>query len=211
MRIYKITNKLNGKIYVGQTHTSLAKRFQRHCWASEYKKNMPICLAIKKYGKDNFDIEEIEVCLNQCHLNEREKYWVSYFHCFSPKGYNLRAGNGRGAMNQSTKEKISQALIGIRRSLQTKQKLSKSHLGFRVSEDTKRKLSEINQGKQPHSNTRLGASKNNAKTYILVSPTNEIQTIKNMRHFCKVNGLCYTSMISVASGQQTSCQGWRKS
>ena len=54
-KIYKITNKVNGKIYVGQTIKSLKERFQKHCWGTTYKDkyhlNMAIKKAIKKYGK----------------------------------------------------------------------------------------------------------------------------------------------------------------
>jgi group I intron endonuclease len=63
-KIYKITNKLNGKIYVGQTIKSLEDRFQKHCCGTsakdKYHFNMAIKKAIRKYGKDNFTIELIE-------------------------------------------------------------------------------------------------------------------------------------------------------
>ena len=63
-KIYKITNKINGKIYVGQTTKSLNERFQKHCWGTtqndKYHLNMAIKKAIKKYGKENFAIELIE-------------------------------------------------------------------------------------------------------------------------------------------------------
>ncbi len=63
-KIYKITNKVNGKIYVGQTIKTLEERFQKHCWGTtekdKYHLNMAIKKAIKKYGKENFIIELIE-------------------------------------------------------------------------------------------------------------------------------------------------------
>ena len=55
MFVYIITNRINGKQYVGQTHKSIEQRFKKHCEENTHK-NMPIVKAIHKYGKENFDI-----------------------------------------------------------------------------------------------------------------------------------------------------------
>ena len=81
-KIYKITNHINGKIYVGQTTKSLKERFQKHCWGTtendSYHLNMAIKKAIKKYGKENFTIELIEE-VEAAKLDEREVYWISFY------------------------------------------------------------------------------------------------------------------------------------
>lgn len=88
--IYKITNKLNGKIYIGQSINPF-NRFKQHCYnkqGSSYKSL--INEAINKYGKENFLFEILELDIEN--YNEREKYWIKYFNCLSPNGYNLTEG-----------------------------------------------------------------------------------------------------------------------
>lgn len=92
--IYKITNLINGKVYIGQTISSIKHRWNSHknSWHSN-KRCCALYNAFDKYGIDNFIIEEIEACeVNQ--LNEREIYWIDYYNSFN-EGYNLtRGGDG---------------------------------------------------------------------------------------------------------------------
>lgn len=98
-KIYKITNKINGKIYIGQTTKTLEERFQKHCWGTTLKDiyhfNMAIKQAIKKYGKENFTIELIEQ-VEKDKLDEREVYWISFYNSYQ-KGYNCTLGGQNGA------------------------------------------------------------------------------------------------------------------
>lgn len=90
-KIYKITNDLNDKVYVGQTIQSLSKRFNAHCSNSNDKSsNMYIKRAILKYGRKHFTITLIEECEDSL-LDEREIYWISYFDSYK-SGYNLTEG-----------------------------------------------------------------------------------------------------------------------
>lgn len=90
-KIYKITNDLNDKVYVGQTTQSLSKRFNAHCSNSNDKSsNMYIKRVILKYGREHFTITLIEECENSL-LDEREIYWISYFDSYK-SGYNLTEG-----------------------------------------------------------------------------------------------------------------------
>ena len=89
--IYKITNKVNGKIYIGKTIKTIEERFKRHIYDSR-RNNSYFYNAIKKYGIENFIIEEIENVDNS-KLNEREKYWISFYNSnFSKIGYNGTIG-----------------------------------------------------------------------------------------------------------------------
>ena len=89
--IYKVTNKINNKIYIGQTVQPLHIRWQGHCQnINNGNYQMVIKRAIHKYGKENFIIEEIEKC-NQELLNEREKYWISFYNSYE-NGYNSTLG-----------------------------------------------------------------------------------------------------------------------
>lgn len=87
--IYKVTNKINGKIYIGQTIQSVKDRWHRHCGKSGISKaelNTHFKRAILKYGKENFTIETIEVC-DSTKLNDREKFYISYYNSYI-NGYN---------------------------------------------------------------------------------------------------------------------------
>lgn len=93
--IYKITNKINSKIYIGQTRVTEPQRWQQHVWYAyncPNKDSLLLCYAIKKYGKENFQREVIEECDNDL-LNEKEIYWINYYNSTNRKiGYNLSLG-----------------------------------------------------------------------------------------------------------------------
>jgi len=88
-KVYKITNTLNGKIYVGQTKQSIEKRFMQHLHADS-----PLGQAMRECGVENFTIEIIEECETQEQLNEREKFWIKVLNCKVPNGYNIFDGFG---------------------------------------------------------------------------------------------------------------------
>lgn len=97
--IYKITKKSNGKSYIGQS-SNIERRFKEH----KYKKDIPIDLAIQKYGSDAFEFSILEEC-SQEQLDEREIYWIQYYNTYKGFGYNCSAGGGnnRGENNGRTK------------------------------------------------------------------------------------------------------------
>ena len=90
--IYKITNTLNNKIYIGQTVKTIEKRFQQHKNNSNkpYFSQIVLYKAFNKYGIENFICEQIEEVDNE-KLNERERYWIEYYDSFF-NGYNSTLG-----------------------------------------------------------------------------------------------------------------------
>lgn len=102
--IYKITNLVNNKVYIGKS-TQIEKRKYQHFYDAFYDNpsnrnyNMTVHKAIRKYGKKNFNFEIIEFCdINQ--LNEREQYWIKYYNskCY---GYNdSDGGEGVAYLNR---------------------------------------------------------------------------------------------------------------
>ena len=80
VKIYLITNQINGKKYVGQTSRTLARRFWEHANNLKYA----IGQAMQKYGIENFTIELIEVCATREQANERERYWIAFHDCIAP-------------------------------------------------------------------------------------------------------------------------------
>ena len=88
MWIYKITNIQNNKVYIGQTIRPIKDRFHRHINdAMNNVLDTHFARAIRKYGKENFIIEEIDSADNQNELNEKEQYWIRYYDSIS-NGYN---------------------------------------------------------------------------------------------------------------------------
>lgn len=137
MLIYKITNKINGKIYIGQTiQKSARKRWSTHCRGIE---NSAISLSIKKYGKENFLFEVLENCASLEELNKREEFLIQELNTLAPNGYNLKPGGNNHTLPESSRQKISIANSGANNgrfgkqtipSEETKEKISKSKKGI---------------------------------------------------------------------------------
>jgi group I intron endonuclease len=107
--IYKITNKINNKVYIGQTIRTLAARFNSHC----HNKKTAISLAIIKYGKESFTIEELAVANSKEELNNLEKSLIESNNTISPNGYNLAFGGDCGGKpSEETRQKMSLAKKG---------------------------------------------------------------------------------------------------
>lgn len=88
--IYKITNTINGKMYIGKTEQTIEKRFQQHCRDSKKDgfSHRPLYRAMQKYGVEFFSIEEIEETDSP---EERETYWIEFYGTFK-NGYNATIG-----------------------------------------------------------------------------------------------------------------------
>lgn len=105
--IYKITNLLNKKSYIGKTSFSLEVRWDKHL--QNYKNKNSHCYnyylyrAMRKYEISNFKIELLEEISNDSLLNEREQYWIKFYDTFK-NGYNMTLG-GEGQQLYD-KEKI---------------------------------------------------------------------------------------------------------
>lgn len=105
--IYKLTNKVNGKSYVGQTlHEK--QRLNTHKRAGKNKKltyrALVVDYAIAKYGFENFEYTVLERDIPQNKLNEREIYWINYFDTLNT-GYNLTKGGQNSS--QLSKKKVT--------------------------------------------------------------------------------------------------------
>lgn len=107
--IYKITNTITKKCYIGQT-TNIKRRWNAH--KNKYNNpkdchyNIPLYTEMRKYGINNFKFEIIEECEKE-RLPEREKYWVKYFDCYK-NGYNCTAGGNSGVPNKLSPDQINE-------------------------------------------------------------------------------------------------------
>lgn len=110
--IYKITNNINNKSYIGKSN-NIEERWQSHLRPSSWKvePNKPLYRAFKKYGIENFSFTVIEELLdynNDC--NEREKYWIQYFNTYID-GYNATLGGDGGITVPNPREKYGKLTI----------------------------------------------------------------------------------------------------
>ena len=163
--IYCITNKINGKNYIGQTINMRARTNAHKRGAS----NSYIDRSIKKHGKENFSFSIIENFVPECDLNKKERFYINKFNTLNPNGYNLTPGGEslRGKDNPMYgKRGINSPIYGIKRSEAMKRKISEankrrgawteetrkraseSHKGYKWSQESKNKLSKSISGEK---------------------------------------------------------------
>lgn len=139
--IYKIENKINGKIYIGQS-VDIKKRWSRHKRSAknELEEKYPIHYAILKYGLDNFSFDVVEEC-DVSVIDERELYYISFYDSMIPKGYNCDSGGKSGGY--LPKERIDK-MSGVESSLSTRLKMSEIQSG---GKNNKARKVKDNQGR----------------------------------------------------------------
>lgn len=161
-----MTCKENGKVYVGQTIATrgIRRRWQGHISAAEKSTSKALYAAMRKHGKDNFDVQEIGQARDKASLDNLEAVCVILFNSMNPDfGYNRRAGGvsstfseeTRKLMSAARKKRVTKPETRIKISLamklrppmkqETREKLRKRMLGnslgaFKRSEETRKKM-----------------------------------------------------------------------
>ena len=133
--VYQHKNKINGKVYIGITSQKPEQRWRN---GEGYKSSPHFYSAIQKYGWDNFEhnILFVELTKEQACLKEQEL--IKEFNSMNREyGYNSTSGGDIFVMNEETKQKISQALMG-----------NQNNLGHSCSEEKKKKISEAQKGRE---------------------------------------------------------------
>ena len=155
--IYKITNAINGKVYIGQTVQGMDVRWREHLKVVRSGGGYALHNAIRKYGIQQFSIEELYQCSSQEELNSEE---ISYIHSYYSiidhgRGYNLDTGGGsHGSPSNETLRKM----IYSQNRDDVKAKIQASRAGYRHSDETKRKMSESSKGQEMSLEARLKMS-----------------------------------------------------
>jgi group I intron endonuclease len=145
-KIYKYTNKVNGKVYIGRTCQTLEARANGN--GKGYKHCTYFYNAIKKYGWENFIGEILEENLNDKEAGEREVYYINLFDSTNKeKGYNLRDSDYR-TYKDETREKMRTAQLGKKHSEEARKKMSEQRKGRKMPESLKKKLLAANTGKK---------------------------------------------------------------
>lgn len=134
--MYQHKNKINGKNYIGITKQEPKKRWGAN--GCNYKSSPHFYLAIQKYGWDNFEHNILFTNLTKEEACLKEQELIKQFNSMNREfGYNSTFGGDIFIMNEETKQKISQSLMG-----------NKNGLGHPCSEEKKKKISEAQKGKK---------------------------------------------------------------
>ena len=162
--IYKITNKVNNKVYIGQTIRTVEERYQRHLSEAKRRTNRPLYDSMNHYGIGNFMVETI-VEADNAKLNELEAFYISEYNSTDRAvGYNLTTGGDscRVCLSEEAEAKrvakIVAAHLGTKQSRETIEKRVAKVRGRKCSEDAKQRMSEAQKERFKYSpGTRLGA------------------------------------------------------
>jgi group I intron endonuclease len=195
MIIYKATNKINGKCYIGQTIGKLKKRKSEHLYRSKNdNNNNNFYNAINKYEWKNFKWEVLCECESLNELNEMEFHYIKQYDSYN-NGYNLTFGGDATygyKHTEETKKKLSKLFKGRKMSKEWKQKISASKMGqtgdkcpvFGIpkTEDHKKKIGKSHIGMDYMS-----------KEWTFMWKGERI-TIKNLTKFCRENECAFNTM-----------------
>lgn len=155
--IYTITNKINGKFYLGKTNNFLY-RMSKHKYTLRNKIhiNEHLQRAWDKYGEENFEFEILEE-YDVEHLVSMEHYWCNLLDAFNyNRAYNIRPTHpfGKATNSIEMREKVKKALTGKKLSDEHKLKLSLAKKGKKLSDETKQKMSDSAIGKSKSTETK---------------------------------------------------------
>ena len=221
--IYKITNTLNGSIYIGQS-TNIEHRFMDHKAPRSLKRNLAISKAFKESGIDNFTFEVLELCSKEL-LNEREIHHIKTLKPF----YNRNeGGTGKGRvvshaerLNASINGKAQWERYTKEQKLVVLNRLTGPAVGHPVSEATREKIRNFNLGKKQSVETikkRSGkmrifmkGKENGNKKVAQVDPlTGTILMIfKSAKSAALKLGIHASGITHTLKGQQITCAGFK--
>lgn len=203
MIIYCITNKLNGKQYVGQTVRSLEERYSEHC----RKLNTVVGKAIKKYGKENFNIEILDSSLIIDDLNDKETYWIKEKNTIIPNGYNLcYGGNSTLGYTHKNESKLKMST--------TKKRLGnmvgeKNHFhGKKHTAETRRKMSDSWTDERKKHLAEMSRERNMRNQAVKVKNVTTGEVFNSIKEAAEKFDLKSTNITRVCRGGRKSAGGF---
>ena len=138
MIVYKVTNIINHKSYIGQTIYDLDYRKKRHFIDTARNSNTHFHRAIKKHGERAFEWMTIAITTELEMLNILEKFYIEKYDSFH-NGYNMTTGGGNYEISDEYRQKLSEShsgekhyLYGKHHTEETKQKISEAHKGLPI-------------------------------------------------------------------------------
>lgn len=221
--IYKVTNTVNGKVYVGQTTQTMKERWGQHVRETKIGSQYIFHRAIRKYGAEAFHVEVLCECVSLEEMNRKERKYAWLHNAMSPHGYTLKAGNGKGAASQELRESISRGLKGRSSYERAVSASVAKRTGVPLTETHKAKISAGNKGQRkgerlpeatmqaawaPASRRKIADKL--AGIFFFLSPYGEQTLVINLSRFCREHHLPQAGMQSVSSGRGHLCKGWRR-
>lgn len=187
--IYKTTNIINNKIYIGKSKVNNPNYLGS---------GLRITGAIKKYGKDNFTKSILEECTDDI-VNEREIYWIQHFNSTNDLfGYNISKGGNGGNHYWATLTEEQRVIHNRKISDGKRGKSHKPH-----SAETKKKMSD-SFNRNPDFIKQRALAK--CKTYSCINhSTKEIFITSNLNEFCLTHNLNKSTMQYNARTKKTLC------
>lgn len=193
--VYRVSNKINNKMYIGQTIYSLHKRKIKHLsLANKKSPTNHFHRALKKYDKDNFIWDIIGYCTSKKELDAMEFHYIKYYDTYK-NGYNMTLG-GEGTIGRVCKES-------------TKRKISKSKTGIKMSEEFKKKLSVMRRGVKKSKKHIENVVASKSKYWEITYPDGHVEVIKNLSAFCRENDLSDRGMWMVAHYRRNHHKGFK--
>lgn len=210
--IYKITNIINNKSYIGWTSRDVNIRIKEHLYKNKTKNRSPISFASEKYGAENFIHSIIYQSKDYEHSREIETHFIiehnTLVDTIGGYGYNIDLGGKGHKRSPETIEKHRQKLLGRK---QTQEHIDKRKMiGEKNPMYEKGQFGEKNGmfGKKPHnfgkqmseetrqklSDSLIGKNKDNisaSKKYKITFPDGSIKDITNLKNFCEDHNLVY--------------------
>jgi len=204
MFLYKITNTINNKCYIGFTSLSVEQRFKTHIDNSKYKRNnQKIYNAIRKYGADNFIVEQIYQ--GDDALQKEDEFIKKY-----GAEYNMTEGGNKPPsqkgntwnMSEEAKEKLRKPKPP--RTLEHTEKIASQLRGRKQPEHLIRKRVEANTN--PH---RPFGNANRAKSYIVTHPDGKEEVIFNIAEFARKYNLSRSTICQICKGKREHTKGFK--
>lgn len=210
--VYQHKNKINGKIYIGITKQEPEQRW-RH--GEGYKSSPHFYAAIQKYGWDNFEHNILFENLTKEEACQKEQELIAKYNSMDREfGYNSTSGGDIFTMNEETKQKISQALMGNKNGLghpcseEKKKKISEAQKGRHLTEEHKQKLSEA--AKKRHTPCSEQAKENIRKaSHKKPVYCEELNTIfKSVQECSRQLGIPATNISKLCKGKGKTLKGY---
>jgi len=202
--IYKITNKLDNKIYVGQTIQDVEARWKDHLKKGSNCRYLKS--AINKYGVDNFEFKLVCITFDN-QLDNMEIKYIEQYNSLVPNGYNLRLGGNSGRHNAETKQKISETL---KNRYQNGLIHPRNQLGIPHSEISKKKISEILKGRKmsQESINKRTISRRKNKIIQLDIDGNRLNSFDSCKEAAEYIGISLNSINLCCIGKAKTAKGY---
>lgn len=203
--IYKITNKIDNKIYVGQTIRDVEERWKDHLKKGSNCRYLKS--AINKYGINNFEFKLVCITFDN-QLDDMEIKYIEQYNSLVPNGYNLRLGGNSGRHNAETKQKISETLK--KRYKNGLICLNNHRLGKPLSEITKKKISESLKGKHRSQETinKWNISRRKNKTIQFDMEGNILNSFDSCKEAAEYIGTTKSSICNCCNGKSKTSMGF---